>query len=173
VSVLLATFEELGSVPVATLLGRGGRKLSLLDAPVANGQMGHVLDFDDTHLGGVILHTSTATLPALFALGDGVIFRSVIDVVTRAITQDIAPFACVLQAEEGRRSQLVTNQDLSSSWIKASRIAFTSFWGADRLGRLTLKAPIEVEILLTSDSLRRRSSSTSPRTRFGSSHSIS
>jgi 2-methylcitrate dehydratase PrpD len=70
VSVLLATFEDLGSVPVATVLGRGGRKLSLLDAPVANGQMGHVLDFDDTHLGGVILHTSTATLPALFALGE-------------------------------------------------------------------------------------------------------
>jgi 2-methylcitrate dehydratase PrpD len=70
VNVLLATFEVLGSVPVATLLGRGGRKLSLLDAPVANGQMGHVLDFDDTHLGGVILHTSTATLPALFALGE-------------------------------------------------------------------------------------------------------
>ena len=70
VNVLLATFEELGSVPVATVLGRGGRKLSLLDAPVANGQMGHVLDFDDTHLGGVILHTSTATLPALFALGE-------------------------------------------------------------------------------------------------------
>lgn len=70
VSVLLATFEELGSLPVATVLGRDGRKLSLLDAPVANGQMGHVLDFDDTHLGGVILHTSTATLPALFALGE-------------------------------------------------------------------------------------------------------
>jgi 2-methylcitrate dehydratase PrpD len=70
VNVLLATFEDLGSVSVATVLGRGGRKLSLLDAPVANGQMGHVLDFDDTHLGGVILHTSTATLPALFALGE-------------------------------------------------------------------------------------------------------
>ena len=70
VNVLLATFEDLGSVPVATVLGQGGRKLSLLDAPVANGQMGHVLDFDDTHLGGVILHTSTATLPALFALGE-------------------------------------------------------------------------------------------------------
>ncbi len=70
VSVLLATFDELGSVPVSTVLGRRGRKLSLLDAPVANGQMGHVLDFDDTHLGGVILHTSTATLPALFALGE-------------------------------------------------------------------------------------------------------
>jgi 2-methylcitrate dehydratase PrpD len=70
VDVLLATFDELGSVPVATVLGRRGRKLSLLDTPVANGQMGHVLDFDDTHLGGVILHTSTATLPALFALGE-------------------------------------------------------------------------------------------------------
>jgi 2-methylcitrate dehydratase PrpD len=70
VGVLLATFEDCGSVPDATVLGRSGRKLSLLDAPVANGQMGHVLDFDDTHLGGVILHTSTATLPALFALGE-------------------------------------------------------------------------------------------------------
>jgi len=70
VKVLLATLDEIGSVPVATVLGQGGRKLSLLDAPVANGQMGHVLDFDDTHLGGVILHTSTATLPALFALGE-------------------------------------------------------------------------------------------------------
>jgi len=68
--LLLATFEDIGSVPVATVLGQGGRKFSLLDAPVANGQMGHVLDFDDTHLGGVILHTSTATLPALFALGE-------------------------------------------------------------------------------------------------------
>lgn len=67
---LRATFAEIGSLPVATVLGRGGLKLSLLDAPVANGQMGHVLDFDDTHLGGVILHTSTATLPALFALGE-------------------------------------------------------------------------------------------------------
>ena len=70
VNRLLATFEDLGSVPVVTVLGHGGRRLSLLDAPVANGQMGHVLDFDDTHLGGVILHTSTATLPALFALGE-------------------------------------------------------------------------------------------------------
>jgi 2-methylcitrate dehydratase PrpD len=70
VDVLLATFDDLGSAPMATVLGRDGHKLSLLDAAVANGQMGHVLDFDDTHLGGVILHTSTATLPALFALGE-------------------------------------------------------------------------------------------------------
>lgn len=70
VGLLLANFDDLGSAPVATVLGHPGRRLSLLDAPVANGQMGHVLDFDDTHLGGVILHTSTATLPALFALGE-------------------------------------------------------------------------------------------------------
>ena len=70
VDVMLATLEALGSVPAATVLGRRGLRLGLLDAPVANGQMGHVLDFDDTHLGGVILHTSTATLPALFALGE-------------------------------------------------------------------------------------------------------
>ena len=70
VGILLATFDDIGSVPTVTVIGKGGKKLSLLDAPVANGQMGHVLDFDDTHLGGVILHTSTATLPALFALGE-------------------------------------------------------------------------------------------------------
>ena len=70
VDVLLATFEDLGSVPTSTVIGRPGRKLGMLDAAVANGQMGHVLDFDDTHLGGVILHTSTATLPALFSLGE-------------------------------------------------------------------------------------------------------
>jgi 2-methylcitrate dehydratase PrpD len=70
VDLTVATFAALGSVPAVTVLGRRGLRLGLLDAPVANGQMGHVLDFDDTHLGGVILHTSTATLPALFALGE-------------------------------------------------------------------------------------------------------
>ena len=70
VGVVMTTFDAIGSRPDVTVIGRGGKKLGLLDAPVANGQMGHVLDFDDTHLGGVILHTSTATLPALFALGE-------------------------------------------------------------------------------------------------------
>jgi 2-methylcitrate dehydratase PrpD len=70
VAILIKTFDGIGSTPEITVLGHRGKKLGLLDAPVANGQMGHVLDFDDTHLGGVILHTSTATLPALFALGE-------------------------------------------------------------------------------------------------------
>ena len=49
----------------ATVLGRK-LKLSLRDAPLANGQMGHVLDFDDTHMGSVVLHTSSPVLAALF-----------------------------------------------------------------------------------------------------------
>ena len=69
-NILITTFQDIGSVPTVTVLGRGGLKLGLLDGAVVNGQMGHVHDFDDTHLGGVILHTSTAVLPALFALGE-------------------------------------------------------------------------------------------------------
>ena len=51
------------------MLGRK-LKLGLLDAPLANGQMGHVLDYDDTHMGGVVLHTSSPVLAALFALAE-------------------------------------------------------------------------------------------------------
>jgi 2-methylcitrate dehydratase PrpD len=51
------------------VLGRN-LKLGLLDAPLANGQMGHVLDYDDTHMGGVVLHTSSPVLAALFALAE-------------------------------------------------------------------------------------------------------
>src|ERR1700688_2780691 len=32
--------------------------------------MGHVLDYDDTHMGGVVLHTSSPVLAALFALSE-------------------------------------------------------------------------------------------------------
>ena len=51
------------------MLGRK-LKLGLLDAPLANGQMGHVLDYDDTHMGGVVLHTSSPVLATLFALAE-------------------------------------------------------------------------------------------------------
>jgi 2-methylcitrate dehydratase PrpD len=67
---LVKTLKAMGSYSSVQVIGHPGLKMSLLDTPVANGQMGHVLDFDDTHLGGVILHTSTATLPALLALGE-------------------------------------------------------------------------------------------------------
>src|SRR5262249_19385928 len=44
--------------------------LGLLDETLANGQMGHLLDFDDTHMGGVVLHASSPILAALFSLSE-------------------------------------------------------------------------------------------------------
>jgi len=74
IDILLAVLAETGGRPQATVLGRRLR-LGLLDAPLANGQMGHLLDFDDTHMGGqvggVVLHTSSPVLAALLALAEG------------------------------------------------------------------------------------------------------
>ena len=69
VTTLLDVLQETGGKPQATVLGRG-LKLGLLEAPLANGQMGHLLDFDDTHMGGVVLHTSSPVLAALLALAE-------------------------------------------------------------------------------------------------------
>lgn len=66
---LLGVLQEAGGKPQATVFGRG-LKLGLLEAPLANGQAGHVLDYDDTHMGGVVLHTSSPVLAALFALAE-------------------------------------------------------------------------------------------------------
>ena len=67
ITTLLDVLQEVSGRPQATVLGRK-LKLGLRDAPLANGQMGHVLDFDDTHMGGVVLHASSPVLAALFAL---------------------------------------------------------------------------------------------------------
>src|SRR5260221_4296443 len=69
VTTILSVLQETSGKPVATVFGRK-LKLGLLDAPLANGQMGHVLDFDDTHMGGVVLHTSSPVLAALLALAE-------------------------------------------------------------------------------------------------------
>jgi 2-methylcitrate dehydratase PrpD len=69
VTTLLEVLRETSGRPQATVLGRK-LKLGLLDAPLANGVMGHVLDFDDTHMGGVVLHTSSPVVAALFALAE-------------------------------------------------------------------------------------------------------
>lgn len=69
ITTLLAVLQDISGRPQATVFGRGLR-LGLLDAPLANGQMGHVLDYDDTHMGGVVLHTSSPVLAALFALAE-------------------------------------------------------------------------------------------------------
>jgi len=69
IDTLVAVLQEAGGRPQATVLGRNLR-LGRLDAPLANGQMGHVLDFDDTHMGGVVLHASSPILAALFSLAE-------------------------------------------------------------------------------------------------------
>jgi 2-methylcitrate dehydratase PrpD len=69
IDVLLSVLQETGGRPQASVLGRN-QKLGLLDAPLANGQMGHLLDFDDTHMGGVVLHTSSPVLAALLSLAE-------------------------------------------------------------------------------------------------------
>jgi 2-methylcitrate dehydratase PrpD len=69
ITTLLAVLAEISGRPQATVFGRKLR-LGLTDAPLANGQMGHVLDYDDTHMGGVVLHTSSPVLAALFALAE-------------------------------------------------------------------------------------------------------
>ena len=69
IDTLLSVLQEAGGRPQATVLGRG-LELGRLDAPLANGQMGHVLDFDDTHMGGVVLHASSPILAALLSLAE-------------------------------------------------------------------------------------------------------
>lgn len=69
IGILLVVLQAAGGGAQATVFGRN-LKLGLLDAPLANGQMGHLYDFDDTHMGGVLLHTSSPVLSALFALAE-------------------------------------------------------------------------------------------------------
>ena len=67
--ILLSVAQELNPRPQATVLGRQCR-IGLMEAALVNGQMGHVLDYDDTHMAGVVLHASSPTLAALFALSE-------------------------------------------------------------------------------------------------------
>lgn len=69
VAILLRTLSSLSAGGETTVVGHPAR-LAPLEAALVNGQMGHVLDFDDTHMGGVILHASSAILPALFAISE-------------------------------------------------------------------------------------------------------
>ena len=67
IGYLLAVLSAISGKPQATVLGRKS-KLGLMEAALANGQMGHMLDYDDTHMGGVVLHTSGPVLAALLPL---------------------------------------------------------------------------------------------------------
>jgi len=66
---LFDTLAILESKPAATVVNRQS-KFGLIEAALVNGQMGHVLDFDDTHMAGVVLHTSSPVLAACFAMAE-------------------------------------------------------------------------------------------------------
>ena len=66
---LLPVLQALSGKPQATVFAHD-LKLGLMEAALANGQMGHVLDYDDTHMGGVVLHASSPILAALLALAE-------------------------------------------------------------------------------------------------------
>jgi 2-methylcitrate dehydratase PrpD len=70
---LLAGVGALGSLEQVPVIAHG-RKLGMLEAALVNGQMGHVLDFDDTHMEGVVLHTSSPVLAACLSAAHSGVF---------------------------------------------------------------------------------------------------
>jgi 2-methylcitrate dehydratase PrpD len=68
IAALLTSFDSIGSTGPARVIGHR-RRLGVCEAAICNGQMGHVLDFDDTLLMRLtVLHTSSPVLAALFGL---------------------------------------------------------------------------------------------------------
>lgn len=63
--LVIAMLQDAGGRPEATVVGRK-LKLGILEAPIANGYMGHVLDYDDTH--ATTLHPSSPVLSAVLPL---------------------------------------------------------------------------------------------------------
>ena len=66
--ILLDVFREEGGRRNASVVGAGTRT-SLQNAALANGYLGHLEDYDDTHFPTVI-HPSSPTLPAALAMGE-------------------------------------------------------------------------------------------------------
>lgn len=69
IAMLLSVLKSAGGGDQASVFGHP-LKLGRLEAAIANGQMGHLYDYDDTHMGGVILHASSPILPALLSLAE-------------------------------------------------------------------------------------------------------
>ena len=67
VDLVIGMLQDAGGRAEATVIGRK-LKLGILEAPIANGYMGHVLDYDDTH--ATTLHPSSPVLAAVLPLCD-------------------------------------------------------------------------------------------------------
>jgi len=66
--ILLGLFREEGAKPQAMVVGAGFRT-SMQNAAMANGYLGHLEDYDDTHFPTVI-HPSSPVIPAALAVGE-------------------------------------------------------------------------------------------------------
>ena len=66
--ILLDIFREEGGRRQATVLGTD-RRTTAQNAALANGFLGHLEDYDDTHF-PTIIHPSSTTLPAALAVGE-------------------------------------------------------------------------------------------------------
>ena len=69
VDVLMNVLAKVSQGRSVSVIGRD-TKFGLFEGVLANGQMGHVLDYDDTHMDGVFLHTSSPVLSGLLALAE-------------------------------------------------------------------------------------------------------
>ncbi len=67
IAKIFGVMRALNDAPRANVIGHK-LKIGTVEAATVNGQMGHLLDYDDTHMGGVVLHASSPILSALFAL---------------------------------------------------------------------------------------------------------
>ena len=69
IGAFIKTLSEFSSKSGSSVIGQKG-EFGPLEAALVNGQMGHFYDYDDTHMGGVVLHTSSPVLAAIFGLGE-------------------------------------------------------------------------------------------------------
>ena len=67
IDILLDLLRAEGCAPAATVIG-SGFKTSALNAALANGFLGHLEDYDDTHT--TVIHPSAPILPAALALSE-------------------------------------------------------------------------------------------------------
>ncbi len=67
IAKIFGVMRTLNDAPRANVVAHQ-TKIGTVEAATVNGQMGHLLDYDDTHMGGVVLHASSPILSALFAL---------------------------------------------------------------------------------------------------------
>jgi len=66
--IILQHIKDIGGTPESTVLGHG-HKTSVQNAALANGTIGHALDFDDSQL-SIIGHGSAVMLPAVLSIAE-------------------------------------------------------------------------------------------------------